>query len=212
MKKRIFCLLFTTVIILSGCGSSSQIDDWNSATEFGDINIYAEEADRDDFDEVYDIDNYLVIEELNTNDKSTLSNDNYRVYYNRVAEQTGLELLYNYEVTSTQKDNTVIYDYSKGYICNYLYNNTDEHIKMIRSEMSFNTYENEEEYKQEVAKFMAPIYAGVPFLKKFDLNEIYAGMVDTFHDEKATYQTSFNGISITAKRDNWWVYIDIKIN
>lgn len=218
MKNKIIhiILLLTIIILVPGC-SKKESNTWQDETNYGDINIEAEVVDTNDFDVEYEIDKYINFEEINSFDKNRLTNDNYRIYYNRVANQTGMNLLNLVGVQPEDKNGYLLYDASYDAVGNYLYNNKDEkgniYLKMIISEININTSGTEEEYNQSIAKLMAPIHGGVPYLKKFDLNEIFVDMRDTFkNNEVSNYNKVFNGININAKREYNWVTITIKIN
>lgn len=211
MKCKYFLISLVCMIFLSGCGNSNSDNDWENNTNYGDINLELTEVDRNDFEMEWEIDNYLNITEQNQNDKDNMKNDNYRLYYNKIADQTGLPLLYLYEANAEEKDGNIIYDLSKDGIGNYLTNNDDGKLIYIKCEIPINT-ESDETYMQSISKIMAPIYGGVPYLKKYDLNEIFTTLASELKKEKATYKNEFAGIEFRVTRDYNWatVYICVQ--
>lgn len=208
MKYKYFAIFFVLISLLTGCGNVQ--NSWDKETNFGDINVDMEEVDRNDFDENWEIDNYLQITEQNQNDKNNLKNDNYRLYYNKIADQTGLPLLYLYEAEREDKDGDVIYDLSKDGIGNYLTNTEDGKLTFIKCEIPIDS-ESDETYTQSICKVMAPIYGGIPYLKKYDLNLIFTDIMSKFKNDKATYKGEFADVEYRIEKDYNWATVYISL-
>lgn len=204
MKKKIFIFIPLISILISGCG---QTESWQDASSFGDINVEATEFDRNDFDEEYDIDKYLTLTELNENDKNFYVNDNYRLYYNKIADQIDdLPLLVVYDAEITEEDNRAIYNCSKDEIGNYLYNDKEGYVTGIKSEITFSS-DDDETYHKSLAKIMAPIYGGIPYLKNYDLNKIFLDLEESLTDNNGSYSTDFGNLHLSVQRDYHYVTI-----
>lgn len=206
MKKFIYILLIV-MLFLAGCGKAQESTE---SIIFGDINVEATEVDRNDFNAEWEIDDVLSISEQNQNDKNKLTNENFRIYYNRIAEQVGLDYLYLYEAEIEEKGDFIIYDLSKGLTGNYLYNDENGNIKIIKSELNI-SYENEEDYNKAISKAMAPIFGGMPYLKKYDLNVIYLGLLEAMKDNNGVYEYEFNDIRLNVTRDYNWLTVQINM-
>lgn len=205
MKKIIFVLI-VVLLFATGCGINKEPEE----VVFGDIDLNAEEVDRNDFKTSYEIDEVISFDEQNQSNKNEMSNENYRIYYNRVAKQLGLDLLYMTDAEITDEGQYTIYGLSKGTTGNYLYNNENGNLKKIKSEINF-SYNDSDEYKVAVAKLMAPVFGGIPYMKKFDLNTVYLELLEAMKDENCLYRYEFNGITLQAQRDYSWVTLNIII-
>ena len=206
--KKLFIFVSVFAIFLTGCGLKEE-NNWQNASDFGDINVEATEVDRNDFDTKLDIDKYLTLSELNENDKNFLVNDNYRLFYNKIANQLDdLPLLVTYDANIEETGSYIVYDCSKDEIGNYLYNDEGGYMISIKSEIPFSS-DDDEAYHHSLAKVMAPIYGGIPYLKKYDLNRIFLELENAFQEDKKSYSEEINGLSLTVKKDYNYVTVYI---
>ena len=74
---------------LTGCGNKAG-DDWQNETAFGTVNESAEIVNNGDVETEYEMDKYVLIDEINNTPYDMLSEQVVLQYFNRVAEQTDM--------------------------------------------------------------------------------------------------------------------------
>lgn len=191
-------------VCLTGCGDKNE---WGEDVTFGDVDVEAEVVDQNDFDVEWEIDHYISFTEQNQSE-TPYTFDNYRLYYNKVADQLGLMLLKEYEMTSeSSQEESIVYQFSDSISNNYLTVQNGK-VTVVNFEYSADFYD-EENYNLHIAECMPAIYGGVPYLKKYDLNKIFLELSESLEKERGMYSTEFNGISIVAKREYNLVKISI---
>lgn len=208
MKIRfIACILLCT--LLSGCGSQT-VDTWSDETTFGDINVDAEAVDIYSVEEEFEIDKYLNIEELNRTNPNEITVENFRLYYNRIAQQSDIPYIMPDNYEEYNETNTSIQrKYEEGTTGVYLHiNKQTDCLISSYSEYKFNA-KDEEQFYESINRIFAPVFGGMPNLKKYDLNKIYFGIADAMKEEKGEYEYTYNKISLTVQRDYGFVYVTV---
>lgn len=206
MKKRI-CFLLLIPMLIVGCGEDKNTNTWDNESNFGEINIDAETVDIYSVNEEYEIDKYVKIEELNLTKPDNITEETYRLPYNKIGEQFGLPyILLSESEQVDESDNIITHKYTKEGIGVYIkVNKNDNRIMSIYSEFKFN--DNPDSFYDSVGRIFAQVYGGMPNLKKYDLNKIFFEIADAMQEEKGTYKTSYNNISLEVKRDYGYVYV-----
>lgn len=199
-RTALLFLLLTASILTFGCGSKEE-DIWQGEEATGEINEDAEDVDSNDFDEEMEIDAYLDIPSANESSYG-YTWDRYRTNYNLLAEQLEMPALTNEyeEMEIPQVEGAVVYvhenEESNSYVC--IDPNTKELYGIyVEQEVEFLSEGNN---LSETAKLIPSIYAGVPNMKKFDLNRMFTEMSRKLKTENGSYSYQFNGYSIEVSR------------
>lgn len=196
---------------LTGCGNKAA-DDWQNETAFGTVNESAEIVNNGDVETEYEMDKYVLIDEINNTPYDMLSEQVVLQYFNRVAEQTDMPYImaYDFELNEEFSETSVEHKHAQDGIGVYFRINSEtEKLNSIYFELPFND-ENDEEYYNSVSKIIGAVYGGVPGLKKFDMNKIFFEMAEAFKEGDSEYEFEFNDVMVQVRRD--YGYIKLFVN
>lgn len=187
---------------LTGCGNKVA-DNWQNETSFGTVDENAVVVDNSDVETEYEIDKYVIIDEINNTPYDMLSEQNVLKYFNRIAEQTGMPYIqaYDYELNEEFSDTVVEHKHALDGIGVYFRISSEtERLNSVYYEIPFND-ENDEEYYNSLSKIIGGIYGGVPGLKKFDMNKIFFDMEQSLMEGDSEYKFEYNDVIVQIKRD-----------
>ena len=219
MKKRflIFSLLLSTMFMCA-CGQKNEVNNnWDTGV-FGDIDVNAEVVDNSDFNKEYDLNEFIDFEDKNSNSLDVFTEDTYRLYWNRKCESVELQMLDLINKSVEKETNYwIIYEIGAKNDINgiYLYKDLEDNLLMIKNEIniSYETTGIEEDdikaFKTQMAKLMVPIYAGVPYLTNYELNEIFNSVCNYLKNPIGSYAKTINGVTIEMFRDSNWCTVTL---
>lgn len=207
LNMRKFFLFLFPLILLSGCGSNpSGIDTWQDETEFGDINLEAPTIDTNDVAATYEIDRYLEIDELNDTAPDCITMDSFRIYYNRIAKQAGIPYVMPTGYESEDVGSMEIRAYEESGTGVYITLDKDSGmVAGVSCEFKF----SEEEFYESINRIMAPIFGGMPNMKKFDLDKAYFEIAAAMEEKEGKYSFGFGKSKADIRRDYGYVYVNI---